>query len=172
MAGVTGVLAIDIDLGRVTAVHSEDGVICHGVDPEGIDLVGCSHRTTLSRVLIEIAGPVMHHEESHSFRRWLIYNAAVASALCHDFLRRSGCKVLVCPSTVWTKGYTEPERHAIAGILPLKHKTVKGKKVPIYAEPHDVRECRAMIDMFRKDPSVWVPLDQYLQSLVGKPKEK
>lgn len=165
-----GILAIDIDLGRFTAVHSVDGVMAHSADPCGVDIVGLSHRTVLNRVLIEVAGPVMHHAESHSHRRWMLYNMATASRFYDEFLRRSGCKVLVAPSTAWTEGYTELERDAIAGIRPLKYKTVtrKGKttRVPIWAEPHDVRECRCMIDMFQKNPKHWKPLDQYLKELI------
>jgi len=154
------ILAIDIDLGRCTMVDSWAGVVCHGVHP----FVLAAHpRLSPATVLIEVAGPIMHHADSHSHRRWLLYNIATAVTLAQRF---SFANVLVCSSTTWTKGYTEPARHAIAGINPLKHKLVKGERVAIYAEPHDVRECRAMIDFYHKAPKSWVPLPVYLESLI------
>lgn len=165
------VLAVDIDLGRITAVHSEKGVICHGQDPLANPARIVVDAET---VLIEIAGPILHHEESHSYRRWMLYNVAVATVYATAF--GPYAKVLVATSTAWTKGYSEIERDAIAGITPLKYKTVTRKKAnksvvtrePIWAEPHDVRECRCMLYMFARDPKPWKPLDQYLKELVGK----
>lgn len=159
-------LAIDIDLGRITMVDSVAGVLCHGVDPFDDDAPIKRTVAAPRLVLIEVAGPVMHHEESHSWRRWCIYNAIVAAQMVDTFAR-DDIKCLVSTSTAWTKGYGEKERHAIAGMLPLKHKTGKGKKVPIYAEAHDIRECRAMLYFYQRDPTPWKPLDQYLKELVG-----
>lgn len=167
------VLAIDIDLGRITAVDSHRGVLCHGVDPFSAE--GRFSAVDVETVLIEIAGPVMHHEESHSHRRWMLYNAAVASILVSSFVEDID-NVLVATSTDWTKGYSEIERDAVAGIRPLKYKTVTRKKggksvitrEPIWAENHDTRECRAMLYFHARDPKPWKPLDQYLKDLVRK----
>lgn len=156
------VIAIDIDLGRVTAVSSAAGVLCHGQPWQEGNPLPFAHL-----YLIEVAGPILHHEESHSYRRWMIFNSMLAALLASQ-LETEGYTVLVAASTAWTEGYPEPERHAIAGILPVKYKTVKGKKVPIYKEAHDIRECRTMLDFYRKCPKHWVPLDQYLQSLCPK----
>jgi hypothetical protein len=162
-------LAIDIDLGRVTAVHSGLGVICHGVDPSTV----CWPNADL--VLIEVAGPILHHEESHSYRRWMLYNVAVAVGLAHRY-DSIMTPVRFATSTAWTKGYSEVQRDAIAGILPLRYKNVTKKKgsnatvtrVPIWEEPHDVRECRCMLYLHQRDPKPWQPLAQYLKELVGK----
>lgn len=162
-------LAIDIDLGRVTAVHSELGVVCHGVDPSTV----CWPIADL--VLIEVAGPILHHEDSHSYRRWMLYNVAVAVGLTHRF-EIGGTSVRLATSTAWTKGFGEIERDAIAGIRPLRYKNVTTKKagnakvtrVPIWDEPHDVRECRCMLYFRQRDPKPWTPLSQYLKELVGK----
>ncbi len=168
------VLAIDIDLGRITAVHSELGAICHGVEPFfGAPMLGKA-ASEADTILVEIAGPIMHHEESHSHRRWMIYNAVVAAKIVSAFDRYA--PVLVATSTAWTKGYSEIERDAIAGIHPLKYKTVTRTKAgkskvtrePIWAEPHDCREARCMIYFFLRDPKPWVPLDQYLKALCAK----
>jgi hypothetical protein len=166
---MSSVCAIDIDLGRLTAVHSESGVAFHGKPWEdGTPL------PVADLYLIEIAGPIMHHEESHSHRRWMLFNAVLAGLLVAS-LEEAGFKVLVGTSTAWTQGYSEIERDAIAGIRPTKYKTVTRKKggksvvtrEPIWAEPHDVRECRAMIFFHSVNPKVWKPLDQYLKELVG-----
>lgn len=162
-------IAIDIDLGRVTVVHSESGVIAHGADPDTINWASCPGADL---ILSEIAGPILHHEESHSYRRWMLYNAIVAAQLERHFVG----PVLVATSTAWTKGYSEVERDAITGILPLRYKNVTRTKggnatvtrVAIWEEPHDVRECRCMLYFHQRDPSPWKPLTQYLKELVNK----
>lgn len=164
-------LAIDIDLGRVTAVDSVRGVLAHGVAPEkwDVDIEG------ITQVLVEIAGPILHHEESHSYRRWMLFNAVLATTYVVAF-EDIHVPVLVATSTAWTKGYSEVQRDAIAGILPLRYKNVTTKKagnakvtrVPIWDEPHDVRECRCMLYFRQRDPKPWTPLSQYLKELVGK----
>jgi len=166
------VCAIDIDLGRLTAVHSESGVAFHGKPWEdGAPL------PVADLYLIEIAGPIMHHEESHSHRRWMLFNAVIASLLVAA-LEGAGFKVLVGTSTAWTQGYSEIDRDAIAGIHPTKYKTVTRKdkknpgkvkvtREPIWAEPHDCRECRCMLFFHSVNPKVWKPLDHYLKELVG-----
>jgi len=170
MTPLPHVIAIDIDLHSLTAV--QDLGAGPGVLADRLPLAGFMQALQNSPgadvVLIETAGPVMHHAESHSFRRWLIYNAMV-TGLLYNYFRVGDTRVLVSPSTLWTQGYSEPKRHAVAGMLPLKHKNVtrKGKttQVPIYAQPHDIRECRCMLDFYRKKPTSWVPLLTYVGSL-------
>ena len=167
-------LAIDVDLGRFTAVHSTAGVLAHGHPwdgpwPTGLGSFATMYQTDV--LLLEVAGPIMHHEESHSWRRWAIFNALwigqLIGSLPESSSFSSGHNILVATSTAWTKGFGEKERHAIAGMNPLKFKTVKGKKVPIYAEAHDIRECRAMLYFHERDPKTWKTLDEYLKELVG-----
>lgn len=161
-----GRVAIDIDLGRFTVVVENGPVLAHGVDPLSDD-APLELPENVDTVLIEVAGPIMHHEESHSHRRWMIYNAMMAVSVMGGY-RMPWMNFLFASSTAWTNGFPEAERHAIAGMNPLKYrKAVKGRKpVPIYAEAHDIRECRAMLDFFRKCPKHWKPLDQYLKELV------
>lgn len=163
----TGVLAIDIDLGRCTAVHSERGVICHGVD---MLAPGTGFNLSAETILIEVAGPILHHDESHSYRRWMIYNSMTAALLVAALSPLA--KVLVATSTAWTKGYSEVERDAIAGILPTKYKMVTRKnkitREPLWLEAHDIRECRCMLYLFARDPKPWKSLTHYLKELVGK----
>ncbi len=160
------VTAVDIDLNRFTTANNNGETLAHStpwaevrnafprVAPDGL-------------VLIEVAGPVMHHNESHSHRRWMIFNVAAAVELAHivglDRARFS-------TSTVWTKGYSEEQRHALAGIFPRNRKTVKRKTgvitVPVYADPHDVRECQCMLYMFSVNPKAWVTLPDLLASMV------
>jgi hypothetical protein len=173
------ILAIDIDLGNITAVSSRAGVVSHkeNYTPEGLVSAIYSRIPGLDTVLIELAGPVMHHRESHSHRRWMIYNALMGARLAYSF--DLGEDILVSASTQWTRGYSEEKRHAISGMLPLKYTTrtvtKKGVKTqvksPVYAEPHDVRECRCMIDFYAKYPAAWVTVDEYLAALVEGPKK-
>lgn len=150
------VIAIDIDLHKMTAVSSLHGVLANKVNPEvTLILDGIKHRE--STILLEIAGPVLHHEESHSYRRWMIYNVGVAAGLAAHFPR-----ALVATSTSWTNGYNEAYRQAVAGILPIGEDK-NGK--PKYDECHDVRECRAMLYFYRAMPKKWVPLTKYLAEL-------
>lgn len=156
------VTAVDIDLNRFTTANSQGGIHAHSAPwtevrnvfpraaPDGV-------------VLIEVAGPVMHHKESHSHRRWMIFNVAAAVELAHivglDRARFS-------TSTVWTRGYSEEQRHALAGIFPYKRKVTRGKSIPVYADPHDVRECQCMLYMFSVNPKAWVTLPDLLASMV------
>lgn len=149
------VIAVDIDLRKMTAVSSSRGVLANKADPAKTCILGPDH--VGATILIEIAGPVMHHDESHSYRRWMIYNVAMAAGLAARFK-----KVLVSPSTAWTNGYNEACRQAVAGILP-KGKNAKGD--PMYDECHDVRECRAMLYFHSVLPKKWVPLTKYLETL-------
>lgn len=149
------VIAVDIDLRKMTAVSSIHGVLANKVDPASTPVLGAHHYD--ATILIEIAGPVMHHDESHSYRRWMIYNVAVASGIAANFPN-----VLVSTSTQWTNGYNEAYRQALAGILPDR-KDKNGK--PKYDECHDVRECRAMLYFYRVMPKKWVPLTKYLEIL-------
>jgi hypothetical protein len=167
------ILAIDIDLGNVTVVSNRKGVIAHQAGP----FSGINFPDGTDTVLIELAGPVMHHQESHSHRRWMIYNALVGARIAAELADH--LPVLVSASTQWTRGYSEEKRHAISGMLPLKYTThtatKKGVKTqvksPVYAEPHDIRECRCMIDFYTKYPAAWVTMDEYLAALVEGPKK-
>lgn len=144
------IIAVDIDLRKMTAVSSLGHVLANKVNPALKPVLTDAHKD--ATILVEIAGPVMHHEESHSYRRWMIYNSIIAAGIAARFPN-----VLVSPSTLWTNGYNEEYRQAVAGILPNE----KGK----YDECHDVRECRAMIYFFKSKPRAWVPLTTYLAGL-------
>jgi len=148
---VTEIVAVDIDLRKLTAVSSWNGVVANRRDPGG-DTFPLPASLATALVLVEIGGPVMHHAESHSFRRWLIYNVAMASKIASMFPN-----VHVADSTTWTRGYSEENRQALAGI----HPGPGGK----YVENHDVRECRAMLYFHSKAPHLWVPLDKFLTDL-------
>ena len=150
------VIAVDIDLRKMTAVSSIHGVIANKADPSRIIILDpFAHKD--ATILVEIAGPVMHHDESHSYRRWMIYNVAVAAGIAANFPN-----TLVSTSTQWTNGYNEAYRQALAGILPDR-KDKNGK--PKYDECHDVRECRAMLYFYRAMPKKWVLLTKYLAEL-------
>lgn len=149
------IIAVDIDLRKMTAVSSLGHVIANKVNPALKPVLTDAHKE--ATILVEIAGPVMHHEESHSYRRWMIYNSLIAAGIAARFPT-----VLVSPSTLWTNGYNEEYRQAVAGILPIGK---DGKGNPKYEECHDVRECRAMIFFYKSKPKNWVPLTTYLAGL-------
>lgn len=149
------VIAVDVDLRRMTAVSSLTGVIANKIDPASRPILTDAHLD--ATILVEIAGPVLHHDESHSYRRWMIYNTAIAAGIAARYPN-----VLVSPSTAWTNGYNEEYRQAVAGILPTG-KTSSGALK--YAECHDVRECRAMLYFHRASPKKWVSLTTYLAGL-------
>lgn len=157
------IVAIDVDLGRYTAVSSTRGVLAHSEDPLRLSGPEISPSETL--FLIEIAGPIMHRGGDqrilHHTHRWMIYNAAVVGILAHTFERQLD-RVLVATSTAWTMGYPEAQRHQIAGICPKKYSK---RGVALYDEPHDIREARCMIYFYRRNPEVWKPLDQWLREL-------
>ena len=159
-------IAIDVDLRSITAVSTERGILCKQlrVTPDAFQkaYLPCLQRWSDILLLLEIAGPVMHGGTGRDAcppgkRRWMIYNAAWVSEMCV----RWG-NVRVATSTSWTMGYKESERHAIAGVLPMK--SDKSGKA-IYAENHDVREVRAMLHMHGVAPQRWSTLYDYLEAL-------
>lgn len=154
--------AVDIDLNNFTVVDGVGTVWAHKAPWSERNEV-FERIASHGPVLIEIAGPVLHHKEGYDYRRWMIFNVAAAVQLAHmvgvDRARFSS-------STTWTKKYKEEYRHALAGIMPLKYKlSKKGKRIPVYAHPHDVRECQCMLFFHSHDPKAWVTLDEYLTSL-------
>jgi hypothetical protein len=58
--------------------------------------------------------------------------------------------MFVAPSSKWTKGHELKTRHLMAGCV---------------QKQKDLRECEAMIWFYKQDPSVWVPLPQFLAAL-------
>jgi hypothetical protein len=157
-------VAIDIDLRSITAVSTTRGSLCkqYAIHPAAFYKAFLSSSPEEILVLCEIAGPVMHATSNRDAcppgkRRWMIYNAAWVSELCALWENTR-----VATSTAWTKGYTEAARHAIAGIHPIK--TDKNGR-SIYADPHDVREVRAMLCMHHLAPQAWVPIYDYLEKL-------
>jgi len=153
------VIAIDVDLGKVTATKDSEV------------LYDRSDMTTLHMmpddeiILCEIAGPVMHSPNGRDAcppgkRKWMIYNAAWIGMLVGR--RSPKATTLVATSTAWTHGYDLGKRHAVAGMIPLKH-TKAGN--PVYKYPKDIRETFAMQYFYRLDPKVWVPLHSYLENL-------
>ncbi len=148
------IAAIDCDLRQSYCVF-EDGRAGRGATPfialAECDLDGPAPTT----VLFEIASPVSFnrgaagHAAMTQLAKWAIWNAACAQHM-HLFMCRPGRRVLVSPSNVWTKGYDLKTRHAMA-------KAKLAKK--------DLRECEAMIFMYKHDPDAWKPLPEYLATL-------
>ena len=145
------VVAIDCDLRSIYAVAAP-GLIIADDEPaltgKLIDALG-AHDV----ILFEIAGATDYSDSkaiAHNKRRWTIWNVATAAVLDEALQERHMKKLLVAPSSVWTKGYTREQRHLMAKC------TAKNK---------DLRECQAMLWFYDRDPTVWIPLDEYLEHI-------
>lgn len=148
-------LAIDCDLFRLHAVGEDGTVFAKNIDPlstapEAEDFF-LALDLTEDPVLFEIAGALDYTDNkavAHNKRRWTIYNVAVAAALAAR--RALMGRLLVAPSSVWTRRHDLATRHALAG---CKHKQ------------KDLRECEAMLWFHSRHPEDWVPLPEYLAAL-------
>ena len=152
-------IGIDCDLRELTWVAS-NGVQFRDTIPQlGVTklcalLAGLTIDETAT-ILFEIAGAVDYTDNkgaAHNKRRWTIYNVAMAQHIHETFQRgpRFRHHFLVAPSSAWTKGYPEKQRH---------------KLFNCDGATHDLRECQAMIGAFKRDPSAWRQLPTYLESL-------
>jgi hypothetical protein len=147
------ICAIDCDL-RTSYCVTNAGKSNRAADPQHA-LKGFGLRPT-DTVLFEIASPVSFNRGGqssaimHNLAKWAIWNVAQATMLDANLRRINYPGILVAPSNVWTKGHDLKTRHMIAGCKQPKK---------------DLREAEAMIWFYRKDPSVWLPLPQYLQTL-------
>jgi hypothetical protein len=153
------ICAIDIDIREFTVVGNG---MANQRDDLHYAVMDASH---FDMVLIEVASAICYHGDSKaaaaSTARWQIWNSLAAGVLWAK-LARPDRRVRVSPSSRWTMGYDEKTRHAMAGINPVKFKK---NGVPVYAENHDIRECRAMLWSYSVKPALWVPMEQYLESL-------
>lgn len=145
------IIAIDCDLRSMTMVGEDrDGshlVLMSRADPA---LAVSAAVSVAGTVLYEIAGPAYARIDSRGATaqqtRWAIYNAAWAAKID----RLNPGRVLVAPSSKWTKGYDVKTRHALA--------KAKGKN-------KDIRECESMLWFFAQNPAAWAPLSTYLENL-------
>jgi len=147
------ICAIDCDL-RESFCVTEGGATSRAENPvKAIHDLGNAVAGSLRTILFEIASPVSFNRGAAGFAamtqlaRWALWNMAQAVRLDATF---SACTILVSPSNVWTKGYDLKTRHAMA-------KCKQPKK--------DLRECEAMIFMYKHNPAVWKSLPEYLASL-------
>lgn len=150
--------AIDIDLRRFTVASSLGAWT-------GNSLLEASARAAEmagpgGTVLIEVASPVSFQRvpkaHLHNVARWAVFNLMAATVI-HEDLTSAGLTVLVSPSNVWTRGYTEEQRHMLSGAEAIRGKNQR--------ETHDARECWSMLWSWHTSPSLWVPLPDYLNAL-------
>lgn len=145
----TGTLAIDIDLGRITAWSSAFGVVADSsstIPTEAIE----AHQT----VLVETASPFFYTPlnkitkgEVINRLKWAIYNVAICADIYHV-----KPTALFSPSSLWTNGYPEDVREQMAGCA--------GKC------NHDVRACISMIWFYQHSGFKWAPWPEYLSTLL------
>lgn len=140
------IAACDIDLRKVYCIREDGGIIYNG-DPGPPPIP-----STVDLLLCEIASPTSfgrggaREGTMFNLAKWAIYNVSMITWL--DAMEPA--RLLVAPSNVWTKGYTAKARQALAGAT---------------AKNHDLRECQAMIYMYKLDPKPWVSLTEYLENL-------
>ena len=140
------IAAIDCDLRKHYCVDEAGQVLLKGVDHWGL----LTNLRAYTVVLFEIASAVDYTDNkavAHNKRRWTIYNVAQAMHLAHLL---PSVRLLVAPSSAWTKGYGLKTRHTLA--------ECKQKQ-------KDLREAECMIFMYRNDPTCWKPLPQYLKEI-------
>lgn len=143
-----GIVAVDCDLRRIHAWHSVKGPLFTAM-PNPIDAVAAIGLAGADRILFEIASPVHYRDgggAAHQLMRWALFNAYCATLFDREFPGR----MLVAPSSVWTKGHNVTTRHLVA--------RAQGKN-------KDLRECEAMLWFYTKEPKSWVPLDTYIGAL-------
>jgi hypothetical protein len=164
------ILSIDCDLQQsYGALRVDDKVVMYQKAPSPAEVLDCMSREHpriadgmgLPQVLMEVGSAVDYDSndgetrggaEARAYhkRRWLIWNTAMALALDDYCKRRRGCKLLVAPSSAWTRGYKPAVRQAIA--------CCKGPC-------HDTREAEAMGYFYLTDPAPWVSVDAWLAGI-------
>jgi len=140
------ILAIDCDFKKHYAVNDTGNIVLKAAAGWLCDL------DDYKTILFEIASPVDYTPDgnkaiAYNKRKWTIWNVTQCVYL------ELGCtfaQILVAPSSKWTKGYDLKTRHAMAGCQ---------------QKQKDLRECEAMIWFYRKTPSDWVTLPEYLAKL-------
>lgn len=161
------VIAVDCDLGRISAWCSACGPVCNQ-NPDYRQVIDhvieheCLAEPITPIVIFEIAAPtsvvagrVDGNAKLYHLARWMLFNVHIATQLANrlEFF-------YVAPSSVWTKGFSEPVRQKMAKVLD----TYPGTKKPI---GHDMRECQAMLWFRSYEPQKWVPLASFIDALVG-----
>lgn len=147
--GDARVVAVDCDL-RQSYAASWDGRTARGDTPLAVLSVLDVDPTTTT-VLYEIAEPASFLRSAPStgvgyqLAKWAIWNVAHAVLVSVAYPL-----TLVSPSSAWTLGYTKAQRHAIAKATATKA---------------DERDCQAMLVFFHRNPTLWVPVSEFLASL-------
>lgn len=147
------IIAFDCDL-RESYCVSDTGIVDRGPNPLDLYNRSVTHCGDIT-VLFEIASPVSFNRAPGSnaamyqLAKWAIWNVAFAAQLMEE-CGRDDAELLVAPSNVWTRGFDEKTRHAMA-------KCKQPKK--------DLRECEAMLWFYKHRPQDWKPLTEYLANL-------
>jgi len=144
------IVSIDVDLHRVCAWSNQEGPV----------VVGAKNIYPIAKIikpdlfLFEIASPVYYGTKIYLKKlAWYIFNAAEAAF----FSDTTSIKTLFAPSNIWTNGYNEEARHALAEV----HFEEKFNK----RDRHDLGECQAMQYFYNERPEQWVSLHTYMEGL-------
>lgn len=144
------IVSIDCDLHRVCGWSNEQGPVVVGAK----DTYPLTKLTGVDLFLYEIASPIWYGDKIFQKKlAWYIFNSAEAASI--DYL--SKVRVLYAPSNVWTNGYNEEARHAIAAVSGISEFNKRDR--------HDLGECQAMLYFYNERPDQWKPFHQYMEEL-------
>ena len=147
------ILSFDIDLNGIAAWSNVVGTVASGAS----DVLPCTAILEHDLVLIEVASPMFYAGVKDKGRltntfKWAIYNSMVAGKI-YMFVNHNGYAlptILVAPSNLWTLGYNEEMRHAIASVS---------------GDNHDIRECRCMQFFYQSNSEKWTTFEKYFAGL-------
>jgi hypothetical protein len=147
-------IAIDCDLRTAYGARVEPQGRTYATACNPMEVLGALNWKAGELVLFEVASPLDYTDGrtpgakaiAYNKRKWTIWNIAMATMVYGEV----GRDLRVAPSHAWTKGFALGARHIMAN--------AKAKK-------KDLRECEAMLGMYRRTPSDWVTFPDFLAAL-------
>lgn len=151
------ILSFDIDLNRIHAWSNEFGRIAYKAPSLTDEILGAIGHHDV--VLIEVASNIFYDKRPSVVHRtcaWMLFNTYTATEIMHARVLYGKTQPLVAPSSMWSMGYPEDVRHAMADVT---------------GDNHDIREARCMQFFYLKCPTKWVPFQTYFTSFSFKEAE-
>lgn len=150
-------IGVDIDLRRCHAWSNTRGRLCYNADLAALTsiITGCNHHTT---VLVECSSPHIYNIKKaalYNKLRWMCYNQYALGYIFAFWygllLDGNDVAALLCsPSSTWKHSMSEK---------------VMMEVLDITGDNHDIRQCRAMVAMYKKHPEDWKPVEDYMEKL-------
>lgn len=159
------IIAFDVDYKRIHAWSDKIGRVCFDA-PEWrpfADTIVC-HDT----ILMEVFSPIFYDKSTGNpskdkairtnKMKMALFNARICGEMYSWLIDRYGYAkaqtMLVAPSSLWSLGHEEDIRHEIAGVTGQDN--------------HDIRECRAMIFFYQRNPRQWYKVTDYYNDYPSK----